>query len=135
MTEVFKEVWISGAHRLRDYKGPCENLHGHNWRVRVYVGASRLNETGMVVDFKILKQAMKEVCDPLDHAYLNEIAPFDTVNPTAENICRYVFDEVNRRVRDDRVRVTRAMVWETEGSCAVVTDPALMASPSGIEMT
>jgi 6-pyruvoyltetrahydropterin/6-carboxytetrahydropterin synthase len=127
ITEVFKETVLSGAHRLRDYKGPCENLHGHNWRVRVYVGAQRLNEVGMVIDFKVLKDALKAATDPFDHAYLNEIAPFDVVNPTAENICRYVFDEVDKRVRDARVRVTRAMVWETDGSCAVVTDPSVFA--------
>ncbi len=114
---------------MRDYKGPCENLHGHNWKVRVYIGASELNAQGMVIDFKLLKDAMKEVIAPYDHAYLNEVSPFDEINPTAENICRHVFDEVNRRVKDDRVRVTRAMVWETEGSCAVVTDPALLSRP------
>ena len=135
MYEIFKEMWISGAHRLRDYRGPCENLHGHNWRIRVYIGARELNELGMVIDFKVLKQAMKEVCDPFDHIYLNETPPFDTVNPTAENICRHVFDEVNRRVKDGRVKVTRAMVWETDGSCAVVTDPALLGLHSGVEMT
>ncbi len=135
MTEIFKEIWLSGAHRLRDYKGPCENLHGHNWRIRVYVGATTLNHVGMVIDFKVLKQAMKEVTDPLDHAYLNEIPPFDEINPTAENICRHVFDQVNRRIRDDRVRVTRAMVWETEGSCALVTDPELFGPRAGTEIT
>jgi 6-pyruvoyltetrahydropterin/6-carboxytetrahydropterin synthase len=135
VTEVFKEIWLSGAHRLRDYKGPCENLHGHNWRVRVYVGATELSPQGMVIDFKVLKDAMKEVIDPYDHAYLNEVAPFDVINPTAENICRHIFQEVDKRIRDSRVRVTRAMVWETEGSCAVVTDPAVFANPTGIELT
>jgi 6-pyruvoyltetrahydropterin/6-carboxytetrahydropterin synthase len=134
MTEIFKEIWLSGAHRLRDYKGPCENLHGHNWRIRVYVGATTLNAVGMVIDFKVLKQAMKEVCDPFDHAYLNEVAPFDVINPTAENICRHVFSEVNQRIRDGRVRVTRAMVWETEGSCAIVTDPELFGQKAGSEV-
>ncbi len=130
MYEVFKETWISGAHRLRDYKGPCENLHGHNWRIRVYVGATELNSLGMVIDFKVLKDAMKEVCDLYDHTYLNEVPPFDIINPTAENICRHIFDEVNRRIRDERVRVTRAMVWETAGSCATVTEPELLRSPA-----
>lgn len=133
MIEVFKELWISGAHRLRDYKGPCENLHGHNWLIRVYVGAERLNEVGMVIDFKVLKDVMKAVCDRFDHGYLNEIPPFDEINPTAENIARYVFDEVNRRIRDGRVRVTRTMVWETEGSCAIVTDPAIAALTPTLE--
>ncbi len=127
--EVFKEARISGAHRLRDYKGPCENLHGHNWRVRLYVGAYELNGVGMVIDFKVLKDALNEVCDRFDHTYLNEISPFDDLNPTAENICRYIFEEVDQRIRDERVRVTRAMVWETDNSCAVVTDPSLYAFP------
>ena len=115
MYEVFKEEWISGAHRLRDYQGPCENLHGHNWRVRVYAGAVELDKLGMVIDFKVLKGALREVCQRFDHGYLNEIAPFDALNPTAENICRHVFEEVDRRIRDGRVRVTRTMVWENEG--------------------
>lgn len=135
ITEVFKEISLSGAHRLRDYKGPCENLHGHNWRVRVYVGATQLSPQGMVIDFKVLKDAMKEVTGPYDHAYLNEVPPFDVINPTAENICLHVFREVDRRIRDERVRVTRAMVWETEGSCAVVTDPAVIGNPTGTELT
>ena len=129
--EVYKETWFSSAHRLRDYKGPCENLHGHNYRARVYVGAAQLDPTGMVIDFKILKKAMKEVCGPLDHTYLNELAPFDEINPTAENICRYIFEEVDRRIRDGRVRVTRTLVWETEGSCAVVTEPDIVGLFSG----
>jgi 6-pyruvoyltetrahydropterin/6-carboxytetrahydropterin synthase len=132
MHEVYKEAWISSAHRLRDYKGPCENLHGHNWHVRVFVGATELDATGMVIDFKLLKHAMREVCDRLDHTYLNELPPFDEINPTAENICRHIFEEVDQRINDGRVRVTRAMVWETEGSCAVVTDPALMLVPMEI---
>ena len=133
MTEVFKEAWISSAHRLRDYKGPCENLHGHNYRIRIYVGATELNEVGMVIDFKVLKQAMKQVCDRYDHTYLNELEPFDELNPTAENICRHFFTEVDRLVADGLVRVTRAMVWETDGSCAIVTDPAV-ANPAAMDV-
>ncbi|MEW5946859.1 MAG: 6-carboxytetrahydropterin synthase QueD [bacterium] len=119
MFEVFKEVTFSGAHRLRDYGGRCEELHGHNWRVRIYARAGELDETGLVVDFKDMKRAMDETADALDHRYLNDVPPFDETNPSAENIARYFFDHVSEKINDDRVAVSRAMVWENDDSCAI----------------
>ncbi|MFH1540132.1 MAG: 6-carboxytetrahydropterin synthase QueD [bacterium] len=119
MYEVFKETSFSGAHHLRNYRGKCEEIHGHNWRVRVYVRAEELDKAGMVVDFKALKGAMEEVADLLDHKDVNAVAPFDEINPSAENMARFFFERVGGKVDGGRAAVSRVMVWETEGSCAI----------------
>ncbi len=118
MHEVFKEKFFSGAHRLRGYEGKCESLHGHNWKVRVFAGSETLDSLGMVIDFKKLKKCLADVVERLDHKDLNAVPPFDELNPSAENIARYFYDELGRQINDDRVRVIRVMVWESEGSCA-----------------
>jgi len=119
MYEIYKETTFSSAHRLREYKGRCEALHGHNWRARVYAAAEELDSLGMVMDFKELKGALEAAAGKLDHVYINETPPFDVINPSAENIARWIFDELSARVNDGRVRVARVMVWESEESCAV----------------
>jgi len=118
MYEVYKEKSFSGAHHLRGYEGKCEAVHGHNWKVRAFVGASQLDSLGMVVDFKKLKQALGEVSDILDHKDLNATPPFDEINPSAENIAKFLFDELSGRLNDERVRVTAVSVWESERACA-----------------
>jgi 6-pyruvoyltetrahydropterin/6-carboxytetrahydropterin synthase len=119
MYRVWKETEISAAHSLRDYGGRCENPHGHNWRLRVYVESENLDETGMVMDFVVLKKVMQEVGSELDHQDLNRVPPFDSLNPTAENIARWFFERCAERVDDGRVRVSQVRVWETASSCAV----------------
>lgn len=119
MYKVWKETEISAAHYLRDYGGKCENPHGHNWRVRVYVEADELDGSGMVVDFTVLKNVMEEVGSELDHKDLNSVPPFDSLNPTAENIARWFFERCSQRLTDGRARVSQVRVWETATSCAV----------------
>jgi 6-pyruvoyltetrahydropterin/6-carboxytetrahydropterin synthase len=119
MYEIYKETTFSGAHRLREYEGKCESLHGHNWRVRVYVAAGELDRLGMVIDFKVLKEALEKAAGKLDHVYINETPPFDKINPSAENIARWLFDEMTMDINDGRVCVVRVMVWESEASCAI----------------
>ncbi|MFA6451625.1 MAG: 6-carboxytetrahydropterin synthase QueD [bacterium] len=119
MYEIYKETTFSSAHRLREYKGRCESLHGHNWRARVYVAAEELDKLGMVIDFKLLKSALEESAGKLDHVYINDTPPFDAINPSAENIARWLYDEMRERLNDGRVRVTRVMIWESEASCAI----------------
>jgi 6-pyruvoyltetrahydropterin/6-carboxytetrahydropterin synthase len=117
---VFKEVQFAASHFLREYHGKCETLHGHNYRVRVYVGADELDHEGMVVDFVLLRNLLREVVDEqLDHRHLNEIAPFDVLNPTAEQIAQWIAEEVATRLDDSRVRVTECHIWETDTNCAV----------------
>jgi 6-pyruvoyltetrahydropterin/6-carboxytetrahydropterin synthase len=82
---------FSAAHALRGYKGRCEHLHGHNWKIRVAVSSEKLNEIGMVMDFTEIKALLDTLLQNLDHKYLNEVSPFDTINPTAENIAGFLF--------------------------------------------
>lgn len=108
---------FAAAHLLRDYPGECSRLHGHNWKVEVEVVASALDEVGMGIDFKAIKHATKEVIAALDHRHLNEIPPFDTINPTAENIAAYVHAQLSRTLNGARTRVAAVTLWETERAC------------------
>jgi len=109
---------FAAAHTLRDYPGSCSRMHGHNWKVEVEVSAPRLDDIGMVLDFRAIRQTTLAVIEGYDHQYLNEIPPFDTLNPTAENIAATLFQVVAERLNDDRVRVCATTVWETDRACA-----------------
>jgi 6-pyruvoyltetrahydropterin/6-carboxytetrahydropterin synthase len=119
MYSIFKDFTFAAGHFIRGHTGGCENLHGHNYRVRVHAAAAELDALGMVVDFADLKAVAAEVLGPFDHRVINDIPPFDQQNTTAELLARYTFDEVARRLDDGRVRVTRVEVWENETSCAI----------------
>lgn len=130
---VCKDFRFAAAHQIRGHRGGCENLHGHSYRVRVWVRADALDALGMVVDFADLKAAMEEVVGPFDHAFLNEVPPFDERNTTAELLAQYVFTEVRRRLDDGRVRVARVEVWESDAAGAIyeeysATSPAAAGS-------
>jgi 6-pyruvoyltetrahydropterin/6-carboxytetrahydropterin synthase len=113
MYEVTVIREFSAAHRVEDYPGNCERLHGHNWKVEVTASRSRLDSLGMVVDFRKLKEVTDRALVPLDHTYLNDVPPFDGINPTAENIARYLLDAVSKEIP-----VTRVRVFESETSFA-----------------
>mgnify|MGYP006269895901 CR=1 FL=1 len=117
---------FAAAHWLRDYDGPCNRLHGHNWKVDVEVDASGLDELGMGVDFGDIKAATREITDGLDHRNLNDLPPFDRLNPTAENIAAHLHGELSERLNDERVRVRAVTLWETDRACVRYTedDPA-----------
>jgi len=120
MHTIFKDFTFAAAHAIRGHTRGCENLHGHNYRVRVHLAAERLDELGMVLDFADLKAMMQEILGPFDHRVINDIPPFDVRNTTAELLGQYVFEEVERRLADDeRVRVARVEVWENETACAL----------------
>ena len=120
MHTIFKDFSFSAAHAIRGHTRGCQNRHGHNYRVRVHLQAGRLDGLGMVLDFADLKAMMQEIVGPFDHQVINEIPPFDERNTTAELLSQYVFEEVGKRLEgQDRVRVTRVEVWETETSCAI----------------
>ena len=108
---------FASAHTLREYPGACSRMHGHNWKVEVEVLATALDKVGMGIDFKEIKKATKQVTAELDHRYLNEIKPFDEINPTAENIAAYIYNGVSELVNNDRVQVTSVTLWETERAC------------------
>lgn len=118
MFTVFKEFTFAAAHRIRGHQGGCENLHGHNYRVRVHVAAETLDALGMVIDFADLKRIVAEVVDPFDHRLINEVPPFDERNTTAEKLAEYVYEEVERRLPEGR-RLRRVEIWETDSSCAI----------------
>ena len=122
MYRVVVQMFFSSAHCLREYEGPCEALHGHNWKVTVAVEAEELDPLGMVIDFKVLKNEVNLIIQRLDHTYLNEIAPFDTVNPSSENIAHYIFQELKKGIDDQRKRVAEVRVWESEGSLAIYSE-------------
>jgi len=109
---------FSAAHRLKDFKGNCERLHGHNWKIEVYVTSSSLNKVGLVLDFGIIKQKTQEVLKGLDHQYLNELPAFAHRNPSSENIAQFIFDELNKSVDTVNVQVSKVAVWESENACA-----------------
>lgn len=120
MYTIFKDFSFSAAHAIRGHTRGCQNLHGHNYRVRVHLQAERLDALGMVLDFADLKAIMEEVVGPFDHRVINDISPFDERNTTAELLSSYVFEEVASRLPDaDRVRVSRVEVWENDTACAI----------------
>jgi 6-pyruvoyltetrahydropterin/6-carboxytetrahydropterin synthase len=118
MFTVFKDYVFSAGHAIRGHRGGCQNLHGHNYRVRVHVGSRSLDELGMVIDFADLKRIVDDVLGRFDHAVLNDIPPFDERNTTAELLAEYVCQEVAGRLPAGR-EVRRVEIWETESSCAV----------------
>ena len=111
--EVFSN--FSSAHNLRGYKGKCENIHGHNWEVGVTVSSGKLNKIGIVADFRDVKRLLNGVLKKLDHRDLNKIAYFKKVNPTSENIAKFIYDELRRK----KLSVSSVSVRETEDSKAV----------------
>ena len=108
---------FASAHTLRDYPGACSRMHGHNWKVEAEVVATKLNSIGMAIDFKEIKTAAREIAGRLDHYYLNEIPPFDTINPTAENIAAYFYEELEKMLNTDTVKVSSVTLWETDRAC------------------
>jgi len=113
---------FAAAHALRDYAGACKRLHGHNWKIEVEAQAKELDEAGMAIDFKVLKAHTNEVSARLDHQNLNEITPFDKINPTAENIARFFYLEINKLIKNFNTKVIAVTIWETERASAKYTE-------------
>ena len=120
MFEVTIEETFAAGHALRNYRGKCENVHGHNYRCQVTVEGEQLDEVGLLVDFVELKRVVHSVLDRLDHVWLNDFRPFDTINPSAENIAKYIYDEVLAGLgKRDGVRLAYVKLWETDTSSAI----------------
>ncbi len=120
MYEVNVEETFAAGHALRDYYGKCENVHGHNFRVRVTISGARLDATGLLVDFVLLRRVMGEVIQGLDHRHLNDQAPFDTINPSAENIARHFHEQLAGKLpaAENGARISAVTVWETDTASA-----------------
>lgn len=118
MYELTVEVSFAAAHQLRGYKGNCENIHGHNWRVQINVVAEVLNEIDIAMDFRELKKIAREVVSPLDHVLLNDVFPFTEKNPSSENIAKWIFDSLKKKINNGFLRVTAVTVWESDTASA-----------------
>ncbi|MFA6378658.1 MAG: 6-carboxytetrahydropterin synthase QueD [Candidatus Omnitrophota bacterium] len=116
MYELTVKGEFAASHSLRDYEGKCKNLHGHTWHVDIVVAGATLNKVGMLVDFKEIKSHLHELLESLDHAHLNDLAYFKKVNPTSENIAKYIFDCFKEKPHTTIVK--KVTVWESEKSGA-----------------
>jgi len=112
MYKTFVDTTFSAAHQLRNYEGSCGELHGHTWKVRVEVETEGLDNIGMTIDFKDLKEKADSVIGRFDHRCLNQISPFDEENPTAENIAKYVYVEI-KELLPDKIEIVEVIVWES----------------------
>ena len=130
MFEIRIKTDFAAAHQLRGYPGNCERLHGHNYGVEVYCQCEELDKLGMGIDFKVLKAHIKDVVKELDHYNLNEKPYFQKDNPSAENIAKWFYGQISKRVNTERVKVTRVDVWETDVCCASYFETAQPAYSS-----
>ena len=113
---------FAAAHQLREYEGGCERLHGHNWKVEVYVKGKEVGNDGLLVDFRIMKERTKKVIDEFDHEFLNDLKPFKALNPSSENIARHIFDTLSQELNNEIVKVSKVSVWESDASCATYSE-------------
>jgi 6-pyruvoyltetrahydropterin/6-carboxytetrahydropterin synthase len=118
MWEISTETTVAAAHRLRHTDGEGERLHGHNWRIKATVRARALEKTGWVLDFNHVAAVLRALVEPYEHAFLNDIPPFDDLNPTAENLARIVAEGLSSKLDDGRAKVVRVDVWENDACCA-----------------
>lgn len=118
MYEISIKTSFSSAHQLTGYNGACENLHGHNWTVEVFVRTNKLDEIGLGIDYKILKDHTDSILRKLDHENINKIAPFDKINPSSENIARWLFQELSTEINTGNLKVFRVNIKETENFSA-----------------
>ena len=118
MYELKTITQFGAAHQLRNYHGQCEHLHGHNWKIEVFVKGENLDDNGLLVDFKIIKDKTKEIIKRLDHKFLNDLECFSEINPSSENIAKYIFNEISKDVNDSRIKVSRVTAWESDNACA-----------------
>jgi len=120
MFEVSVEQTFAAGHALRNYKGRCENVHGHNYRVRITMQGDQLDSTGLLVDFLDVNKLIGGVVDYLDHNFINDLPPFDQLNPSAENLAKYFYDRVSGGLKTEvPVQVAEVRIWETDTSSAV----------------
>jgi len=120
MYEIKVKTDFSAAHNLKNYHGKCEHLHGHNWIVEARFNYKTLGKDGMAVDFKEAKRVLKLAIELVDHAYLNEVRELKGINPTSENMAKFIYD----RVKKNNKNISSVSVWENEGSCATYSPGA-----------
>jgi len=120
--EITVEDFFSAAHKLRDYEGECERLHGHNWKVEVSLTSQKLNKQEMVIDFRELKRLIKGTLRGLDHQYLNDLPYFKKDNPTTENIARFIYKKLQQRIDNKDIKIKKVRVWESKSASVSITE-------------
>jgi len=120
MFQVSVEETFSAGHALRGYKGKCENVHGHNYRVRVTIEGPQLDSIGLLVDFTHVKAVVRGIIGGLDHQFINDLEPFRTVNPSAENLAKYFYDETSAKLKQlpAGAKISQVTIWETDTAFA-----------------
>jgi 6-pyruvoyltetrahydropterin/6-carboxytetrahydropterin synthase len=116
MYEIIVKHHFSSAHKLINYDGECRNLHGHNWKVKVFARTKELNDLGISFDFKEFKSIAKAEIDKYDHVYLNDHPSFRDINPTAENIARILFTELSGKINNTNLKIAMIEVWESDNN-------------------
>jgi 6-pyruvoyltetrahydropterin/6-carboxytetrahydropterin synthase len=114
---------MAAAHQLREFSGKCENLHGHNWKIEIYVTGQELGPNGILIDFKLVKDSATKIIQDLDHTFLNDLKPFEEINPSSENIARFVFSSLSREINTDHIKVSKVTAWESDSACATYMEP------------
>lgn len=114
MYELMVEDAFDAAHALRGYKGPCENLHGHTWKVQIFLKGDKLNKIGILADFKEIKKTLKTILSKFDHNNLNDLPEFKETNPSCENLAKIVFERISKKIKE----VSKVTVWESTSTCA-----------------
>lgn len=124
MYQLTKSVTFDAAHQLRDYPGKCANLHGHTYKLEVCIAGEKVSELGMLYDFFDMKKLMQGVVERLDHHFINEIPPFDEINPTAENLAYYIYQTLKQQLiqQDPHLRLKHVQVWETPSCSAIYSE-------------
>ncbi len=126
MNQRFFEVKIissfAAAHNLKDFRGKCENLHGHNWKVEVVLWGTQLAEDGTLIDFGEVKQATRALLEELDHKYLNELPFFKGANPSSEAIAQFLFEQLAVKLNSGNCKVYSVSAWESEDACATYVE-------------
>jgi 6-pyruvoyltetrahydropterin/6-carboxytetrahydropterin synthase len=118
MYELKVITHFAAAHQLKESKGPCEDLHGHNWKIEVCVISETLDDVGLAIDFGVLKRHVNGVVETLDHKFLNDLEAFKHQNPSSENIARFIADQLSLSLNDQEVKISRVTAWESETACA-----------------
>lgn len=118
MYELTVVTQFAAAHQLRKFRGKCEKLHGHNWRIEVSLTGEKLNDAGLLIDFKEIKEATDRILEELDHSFLNELPQFKDQNPSSENIAAYIFEKLGSTLNNNQIKVTRVTAWESDSAGA-----------------
>ncbi len=113
------EKYFAAAHNLINYHGKCEELHGHNWKIEVVVKGNKLDDAGMLMDFKILKKYLHDILETLDHKYLNELDSFKNLSPSSEYIAKYIYEKFEEKLNSTDIEVYEVSAWESSNSCAI----------------